>query len=102
MRGPAGTPAPTAGRQEFIGNLNFSETMLVSLGVGMKRRTVSLAGVLASDKLQFALNGAQTAGCEVVNVQQAGAGQVSVGYYTPALGIGATYSMPITIYRITT
>lgn len=93
---------PTAGRLEFIANVAFSETLLLSLAVGMKRRTVAVAGVLATDKLQFALNGTQTAGCEIVNIQQAGNGQVSVGYYTPLLGIGSTYSMPFSCYRITT
>lgn len=101
-QGPSGTPAPTAGRLEFIANVAFSETLLLSLGVGMKRRTVAVPGVLVTDKLQFALNGTQSAGCEIVNIQQAGNGQVSVGYYTPLLGIGASYSLPFTCYRITT
>lgn len=93
---------PTAGRLELIGTLNFSETLLVSLAVGMKRRTVALAGVSASDRLTFVATGAPTAGCEVINVYPASVGNISVGYYTPLLGIGAAYSMPIAVYRITT
>lgn len=93
---------PTAGRLELIGTLNFSETLLVSLAVGMKRRTVALAGVSASDRLTFVATGAPTTGCEVINVYPASAGNISVGYYTPVLGIGASYSMPIAVYRITT
>lgn len=27
---------------------------------------------------------------------------VSIGYYTPLLGVGATYTIPVAIYRITT
>lgn len=100
-QGPAGTPAPTAGRMELIGTLNFSETLLVSLAVGMKRRTVALPGVGASDRLTFVATGAPTTGCEVINVYPASAGNISVGYYTPLLGIGASYSMPIAVYRIT-
>lgn len=101
-QGPAGTPAPTSGRLELVGTLNFNETLLVSLAVGMKRRTVALAGVGASDRLTFIATGAPTAGCEVINVYPASAGNISVGYYTPLLGIGASYSMPIAVYRITT
>ena len=93
-------PLP-AGRMEFIGNLNVAETLLVALSVGMKRKTFVLAGVQAADLLVFAPTAAPTAGCEVVNVYPASAGNVSVGYYTPALGIAAAYSMPIAVYRVT-
>lgn len=101
-QGPAGTPAPTNGRLELIGTLNFSETLLVSLAVGMKRRTVAMAGVTATDRLVFAPTAAPTTGCEVINVYPASAGNISVGYYTPVLAIGASYSMPIAVFRITT
>lgn len=102
LQGPAGTSAPTSGRWELIGLLNVSETLLVSLGVGMKRKTFALAGVGTSDRLGFVATGAPTTGCEVVNVYPASAGNVSVGYYTPALGVAASYSMPIAVFRVTT
>jgi hypothetical protein len=81
--------------------VNVTETLLLSLAVGMKRKTFPLAGVLTTDKLVFAVAGTPTAGCEAVNVNPATAGNVSVGYYTPLLGVGATYTMPISVYRIT-
>lgn len=90
-----------AGLLEFIGTLNVTETLLVSLAVGMKRKTFSLAGVGAGDRLHLVPTGAPTSGCEAVNAYPAGAGSVSVGYYTPLLGIGASYSLPVAIYRIT-
>ena len=93
-------PAAT-GRLEAIGDINVSETLLLSLVVGMKRKTFPLAGVKVTDNLVMIATGAPTTGCEAVNVYQAGAGQVSVGYYTPLLGIGATYTIPIRVYRIT-
>lgn len=93
-------PLP-AGRMEFIGNLNVAETLLIALSVGMKRKTFALAGVQATDLLVFAPTAAPTSGCEVVNVYPASAGNISVGYYTPALGIAAAYSMPIAVYRVT-
>lgn len=93
---------PTAGRLELVGTLNFSETLLVGLAVGMKRRTVAMTGVTTTDRLVFVPTAAPTTGCEVINVYPASAGNISVGYYTPLLGIGASYSMPIAVYRITT
>ncbi len=90
----------TAGRTVFLGNLNVSETLLVSLSLGMKRKTFALAGVGATDTLAVFPTGAPTTGCEVVNAYPAGAGNVSIGYYTPALGIAAAYSIPISVYRI--
>lgn len=90
-----------AGLLEFIGTLNVAETLLVALAVGMKRKTFALAGVGASDRLHLVPTGAPTSGCEAVNAYPAGAGNVSVGYYTPLLSIGASYSLPVAIYRIT-
>jgi hypothetical protein len=68
----------------------------------MKRKEFPVTGVATTDKLSFAVSATPTAGCEVVNVNPGTtSGKVSVGYYTPLLGVGATYSMPISIYRIT-
>lgn len=92
-------PIPS-GLMQFIGNLNVTETLLIALAVGMKRKTFALAGVAATDLLVFAPTGAPTSGCEVVNVYPAGANSISVGYYTPALGIASSYAMPIAVYRI--
>lgn len=92
-------PLP-AGRLEYLGDINVTETLLLSLAVGMKRKTFALAGVAANDRLQLVPTGAPTAGCEAVNAYPAGVGSVSIGYYTPLLGIGATYAIPVAIYRI--
>jgi hypothetical protein len=67
----------------------------------MKRKTFALAGVTATDRLQIIPSGAPTTGCEAINAYPASAGNVSIGYYTPLLGIGATYSIPVSIYRVT-
>jgi hypothetical protein len=96
-------PLP-AGRLELIGNIVVTETLLISLAVGMKRKDFPLSGVTAADanRLLLVPNGTPTAGCEAVNAYPgATAGTVSVGYYTPLLGIGATYSIPVSVYRIT-
>ena len=101
--GPQGIQGPsgiTTGRLVFIGNLNVAETLLVSLSLGMKRKTFALAGVGATDTLAVFPTGAPTTGCEVVNAYPSGAGNVSIGYYTPALGIAAAYTIPISVYKV--
>ncbi|GGB15056.1 hypothetical protein GCM10011380_00590 [Sphingomonas metalli] len=92
---------PATGRLVLIGTVNVAETLLVSLAVGMKRKAFTLQGVSATDLLVAVPTGTPTAGCEVVNAYPAGANSVSVGYYTPLLAIGAAYSIPVGIYRIT-
>jgi len=101
IQGPAGTPAPTTGRLVFLGNINVTETLLISLAVGMKRKTFPLAGVAATDILIAIPTAAPTTGCEVVNAYPASAGNVSIGYYTPLLGIGATYAIPLSVFKVT-
>lgn len=93
-------PLPS-GRTVPVGNVTVAESLLVSLGLGMKRMAVTLNGVAVGDKLVFTPNGVATAGCEAVNVYPSAANQVTVSYFTPALGITASYSIPITVYKIT-
>lgn len=99
-RGDHAHPLP-AGRLELVGTYTQSETMVVSLNVGVARRSATLAGVLATDKLLAILSGGPTAGCELLNVYATAANTISIGLYLPALGVGATYSVPIAVYRIT-
>lgn len=89
------------GRLVFLGNINVAETLLISLAVGMKRKTFALAGVAVGDILIAIPTAAPTTGCEVVNAYPASAGNVSIGYYTPLLGIGASYAMPIALFKVT-
>lgn len=86
----------------FVGNVTVSETTLLSLALGMKRMNIALQGVSATDRLFFTPNALATTGCEAVNVYASAANQVTVSYFTPALGLGATYSIPISVYRVVT
>lgn len=101
-QGPAGTPAPTSGRTVLIGNVTVSETTLLALGLGTKRMALTLNGVVKDEPLTFASRGLATAGCEALNVFATANNQVTVSYFTPALGLGANYTIPIGVYRITT
>ena len=90
-----------AGLLTYLGDVNVTETLLVSLAVGMKRKTFALTGVMATDTLLLIPASAPTSGCEAVNAYPASAGNVSIGYYTPLLAIGASYSIPVSVYRVT-
>lgn len=93
-------PLP-AGRLTLIGTVAVAETTLLALGLGMKRMALTLAGVTTTDRLVFVPIGVPTAGCEAVNAYASAANQVTVAYFTPALGLGVAYSIPIAVYRIT-
>jgi len=90
-----------AGTLTNLGNVTISETLLISLALGIQRKTATLSGVAVGDKLLFAPNGVPTAGCEAVNVYASATNQVTVSCFLPALGIGATYSIPVTVFRVT-
>lgn len=85
----------------MLGEVVVTEQTLIALGIGMKRMNVPLAGVTLADKLVFAAKTGATAGCEAVNVYPAAAGQVTVAYFTPALGLAQRYTIPIDVYKIT-
>jgi len=89
-----------AGTLTNLGNVTISETLLISLALGIQRKTATLSGVAVGDKLLFAPNGVPTAGCEAVNVYASATNQVTVSCFLPALGIGATYSIPVTVYKV--
>jgi hypothetical protein len=95
-------PLPS-GRLQFVGNVTVTEQTVVALGVGMKRMTLPLTGITTADmgKLVVIPNGTATTGCEVQNAYPVAANSVSVGYYTPALGVLTTYSIPVAVYRVT-
>lgn len=101
-QGPTGASAPTSGRLTLVGNVTVSETTLIALSLGTKRMAVTLTGVVKDEPLMFASRGLATTGCEALNVYANAANQVTVSYFTPALGIGVAYSIPVGIYRITT
>ena len=95
-------PAPI-GTLQLVGNVIVTETTLLSLALGMKRMTLPLTGITTADmgKLVVVPNGTATTGCEVQNAYPVAANSVSIGYFTPALGLASTYSIPVAVYRIT-
>lgn len=95
-------PLPS-GRLTLVGTATISETMLVSIALSVQRRSVTMQGIATADngKLFVTLNGTPTAGCELFNVSVTAANTLSVGLLLPALGVGATFSVPIAVWRVT-
>lgn len=89
-----------AGTLTQVGNVTATETLLVSLSLGVRRLAVTLTGITTTDKLLFTPNGTPTAGCEAINVTATATNQITVSMILPVLGIGATYSVPISVWRI--
>lgn len=87
-------------RMMHVGDLTINETATLAIAVGMKRKTMLLAGAKATDRLILIPTAAPSAGCEAINVYPAADGQVSVSYYTPALALGATFTIPLAVYRV--
>lgn len=91
------------GLTQFIGNVTVTEQAIVNVGLGMKRMTLPLPGVIKDEPLTFAPVSLATTGCEAVNVYAIANNQVTVSYYTPALGLLGLngYSIPLAVFRIT-
>lgn len=82
-----------------IGTATLGETALISLSLGVKRYTVNIAGVTTGDRIMAALSGVPTNGT-IQDAYASAAGVVSIGVLVPAIGIGATISVPVVIYKI--
>jgi hypothetical protein len=94
----------TKGRLVQVYSGNVSETTLVSLALGVRRFSISVPaspGVTTSDRIVIVSGGAPSAGCELFSGYVSGVNTVNIGLLVPALGIGATYSVPVIIYKIT-
>lgn len=91
--------ASTGSNLQLLGTATLGETTLVSLALGVRRYSVTMTGALTTDRLIVALTGAPTNGT-VQDAYVSAANTVSVGVLVPALGIGATISVPVSVYRV--
>lgn len=84
---------------QLLGTATLGETTLVSIALGVKRYPATMSGALTSDRLIVALTGAPINGT-VQDAYVSAANTVSVGVLVPALGIGATISVPVAVYKV--
>lgn len=92
-------PLPS-GRLQPVGTATVGETLLVSLSLGVKRYTGTMAGLAVGDRIMAFLTGAPGAS-SLQDIYVSAANTYNVGLLNPALGIGATIAVPIAIYRVT-
>lgn len=100
IQGPAGTAAINTGRLQLVGTATVGETLLLSLNLGVKRYTGTMAGLAVGDRVIAFLTGAPGAS-SLQDIYVSAANTYNVGLLNPALGIGAVIAVPIAIYRVT-
>jgi len=82
-----------------VGTATLGETALVALSLGVRRYSVTITGLAATDKMMVALNGIPQNG-SLQDAYVSAANTVNVGVLVPTLGIGAVISVPIVIYKV--
>lgn len=83
-----------------LGTVDVAETLGSSFAGGVRQVSLSLAGVNAGDALFIAPEAALSAGYGLLGAVGNGSGTLQVTLITPALGSGASYSIPCRVYRI--
>jgi hypothetical protein len=84
----------------LVGTATIGETLLVSLSLGVKRYTGTMAGLAVGDRVVAFLTGAPGPS-SLQDVYVSAANTYNVGLLNPALGIGAVIAVPIAIYKVT-
>lgn len=97
-RGDHSHPLP-AGRLQLITTATVGESALITLGLSVRRYTVAAAGVTTADRIVATLSGIPQNG-SLQDVYVASAGSISVGALIPVLGVAATVSIPLAIYKV--
>lgn len=88
-------PAPLT----LMGTTTVAETAGVLISLGVRRYSVTMAGIAVGDRLVAVLTGVPTNG-SVQDVYVSAAGTINVGVLVPALAIGAQISVPLAIYKV--
>lgn len=88
-----------SGVLQLMGTVTVGETTLLSLSLGVKRYTGTMAGLAVGDKLIAVLTGAPGAS-SLQDIYVSATNTYNVGLLNPALGIGAVIAVPIAVYKI--
>jgi len=88
-----------SGRLQIVGTATIGETLLVSLNLGVKRYTGTMAGLAVGDRVQAFLTGAPGAS-SLQDIYVSATNTYNVGLLNPALGIGAVIAVPIAVYKV--
>lgn len=105
--GPTGQTGATGAKGDpgatLLGSITVAETILVAVGSGARRVTITTPtawGVTAGQALIAFATTVPTSAYAVHDVIATGANTISVAVSTPALAVAASYSIPCRIVRI--
>lgn len=96
--GAAGTNGTSA--SVLVGTVTLAESALITLALGVRRVTVSLAGTGTTGSYVAAPTAAPPAGYSIQDAYCSTAGQITVGIIVPALGVATNYSIQVRIFRL--
>ena len=98
IQGPAGPKAST-----FVCNATITESMLLAISSGIRIvANIACTGVLTTDILEVYPTSPTTfpTGYAVHHALPTAAGKFSAVLSVPALGIGASYTIPVAVYAV--
>lgn len=91
-------PAQT-GTLTLVGTATIGETTLISLSLGGKRYTGTMAGLAVGDRIMAFLTGSP--GLSLLqDIYVSATNTYNVGLLNPALGIGAVIAVPIAVFKL--
>lgn len=84
----------------LVGTVTLAESSLITLALGVRRLTVSLAGTVTAGSYIAIPTAAPPAGYSIQDCYCSTNGQITVGLIVPALGIASSYSISVRIFRV--
>lgn len=88
-----------AGLLTLVGTVTVGETVVLSLALGVKRYTGTMAGLAVGDRIIALLTG-PPGSSSLQDVYVSATNTYNVGVLNPALGLGAVIAVPIAIYKV--
>jgi len=84
----------------LVGTATLAESGLITLALGVRRVTTTLAGTVTTASYVAVPISAPPAGYSVQDCVCSTAGQITVGLLVPVLTVAGSYSIPVRIYRL--
>lgn len=91
-------PLPTP-RLALVGTYSVGESGLITLALAVRRYSLTISGLATTDRVLAVLNGVPQNG-SLQDVYVSAANTLSVGALVPTLGVAATVTIPIAVYKV--
>jgi len=98
IQGAQGATGPSG--STLVGTATLAESGLITLALGVRRVTTTLAGTVTTASYVAVPVSAPPAGYSVQDCVCSTSGQITVGLLVPAISIAGSYSIPVRIYRL--